>query len=61
MTGELTRRGKSGHTNTNPDPEGRKPCDAGDRDWSDASRGHQGFLEMTRSWEEARKELPWSL
>lgn len=37
MTGELIRRGKSGYTNTDPDPEGRKPCDAGDRDWSDAS------------------------
>lgn len=36
-TGVLIRRGKSGHRNTVTHTQGRRPCGAGGRDWSDAS------------------------
>lgn len=38
----------------------KKPCEDGDRDWSDDSTS-QGMPGVTRSWKRQRKILPWSL
>lgn len=52
MTDVLIRRDKFGYRNTG-NTQGQRPCDNGNRDWSDtaAGQGHQGLPGTTRSKE----------